>query len=105
MRYNSYYYTYLVISCPLVVSLHQILVAFSEFSLESGLVRAARRWRVSARYRWDGAVRGRRIQDSERSTQDPVGACRSYLSEAADPMNTEAAMNRRRPYPLVVRWV
>ena len=93
MRHNRYNYSYLAISCRLVVSLHQILVAFYGFSLESGLVRAAWLWCVPARYCWDVAIHGRRTQDSERSTQDPVGARRSYFSKAADPMKIEAATN------------
>ena len=59
---------------------------------------------ASLPYRWDGAVLGRGTQDSERSTQDPVGARRSYLSEAAAPMDIGAATSQRRPSPLVVSW-
>ena len=104
MRCNCYYYTYLAIYRRLVVSVHQILVSFSGFSLDSGLVGAARSWCVSARYHCDGALCKRRTQDSERSTQDPVSARRSYLSKADDPIKIGAATNHLRPSPLVVSW-
>ena len=78
------------------------LSSFPRLCCES--VGAARRWRVSARYGRDGAVRGRGTQNSERSTQDPVGARRSYLIEAAAPMEIGAATSRRRPSSLVVSW-
>ena len=77
MQCNHYNYTYLTISCRLVVFLRQILVSFSGFSLESGLVRAARSLYKSTCYLWDGVVRGHRTQESEHSTQDPAGVCRS----------------------------
>ena len=105
MRCNRYKYTYLAISCCLVVSLNQILVAFTGFSLESSSVGAVGCWCVSVRYCWDGAVSKRRKLYSERLTQDLVGACRSELSEDTKPMNIRAATKYRRPSPLVVIWV
>ena len=105
MRYNRYIYTYLAISRHLVVFLHQILVAFASIYFESGLAGAAQRWRVYKRYLWDGLISGRGTQDLERSTQDPVGARRSYLSEFAEPMKIGATTNRCRPSPLVFSCV
>ena len=102
---NRYNYNYLAVYRRLVIFLHQILVAFAGFSLESGSVGAARRWYVSPRYCWDGEVRRRRTQDLERSIQDPVGAHRYSLFEATEPMKIGAATNRHRLSPLVVSWV
>ena len=42
------------------------------------------------------------MQDAGRSAQDPVKACRSYLSEALAPMVVGAAIIRCRPSTLVV---
>ena len=50
--------------------LYQILVDFAVFILRFGLVGAARRWCVSARYCCYGAVFGHRTQVMERSTED-----------------------------------
>ena len=69
-----------------------------------GSVEAARRWSVSACYHWNRVERGRGAQDSKRSTQDPIGGRRSYLSEAAAPMDIGAATSQHCPSPIVVSW-
>ena len=72
--------------------------------LYCGSFGVARHWRISAIYLRNRVWRGRGTHDSVRMKQDPVGVRRSYLSEAAAPMEIGAATSQLCPSPLAVIW-